>query len=100
MTMSYMQTCVVSVYLFITSPVGSYLKPYSGHMVVEWSIAKPMDKLRAGHSCTASGMSSGKWLLRISSQETSTRIWRRCQKTWREVRFDPTNHADLWRVLV
>lgn len=91
-----MQTCVVFVCLFITSPVSSYLKPYPSHMVVEWPVAKPMAKLMAGQSCTASGMSREKWPLQVCSQEMSTSIWRRHQKTWQEVRLDPTAHADLW----
>lgn len=100
MTMSYMQTCVVFVCLFITLPVNSYLKSDPSHMMVECPIAKHMAKLMAGHSCTASGVSSEKWLLRVCSQEMSTRIWRRHQKTWQGVGLDPTAHADLWPELV
>lgn len=92
MTMSYMQTCVVFVCLFITLPVNSCLKSDPSHMM--------MTKLMAGHSCTASGVSSEKWLLRVCSQEMSTRIWRRHQKTWQGVGLDPTAHADLWPELV
>lgn len=80
--------------------MNSYLKSDSSHMVVKCPIAKHMAKLMAGHSCTASDVSSEKWLLRVCSQEMSTRIWRRHQKTWQGVRLDPTAHADLWLELV